>query len=70
MTIFLTLLLKAIKERAIGSPGALCAILAAFDLGRTKVPAMGAGTLLELKDMLLVVLPPLNQVLYPNYHSV
>lgn len=66
---FLTLLLKAIKERAIGSPGALCSILAAFDLGRTKVPAMGADTLLELKDMLLVVLPPLNQVLYPNYHS-
>lgn len=64
VTIFLTLLLKAIRERVIGSPGALCAILSAFDLGDAKLPAMGADALLELKDMLLAVLPPLNQVLY------
>lgn len=62
VTNFMTLLLKAIRERSIGSTGALCAIFAAFDFGGTKVPAMGRDLLFQLKEMLLVVLPPLNQV--------
>lgn len=59
---FLTLLLNGVKERKIGSSGALSAVLAAFDLGGKRVPAMGHDILFQLKDTLLVILPPLNQV--------
>lgn len=62
VTTFLALLLEAIRKRCIGSTGAICAILAAFDVGEAKVPAMGCHELFQLKEMLLVVLPPLNQV--------
>lgn len=60
---FLALVLEAIRKRSIGSTDALCSILAAFDLGYgTRVPAMGRDMLFQLKEMLLVVLPPLNEV--------
>lgn len=60
---FLALVLTAIRKRSIGTTDALCSILAAFDIGYgTRVPAMGRDILFQLKEMLLVVLPPLNQV--------
>ena len=59
----MALVLEAIRNRSIGSTDALSSILAAFDLGYgTRVPAMGRDMLFQLKEMLLVVLPPLNQV--------
>lgn len=63
MANFLALVIEAIRKRSIGSTDALCSILAAFDLGDgTRVPAMGRDMLFQLKEMLLVVLPPLNEV--------
>lgn len=78
VTKFLALVLEAIRARSVGSIGALCAILAAFDVGAVgskgttttatttkvvqQVPAMGRDVLFQLKETLLVVLPPLNQV--------
>lgn len=63
MANFLALVLEAIRKRSIGSTDALCSILAAFDLGYgARVPAMGPDMLFQLKEMLMVVLPPLNQV--------
>lgn len=62
VTTFLTLILTAVSKRWIGSTGVLCAVLAAFDLGGTKMPAMGARVLFQIKEMLVTVLPPLNQV--------
>lgn len=73
VTALLSLVLESIRERSIGSVGALCAVLAAFDLGlgdgtgdagaaKPKVTAMGRDVLFQLKEMLLVVVPPLNQV--------
>ncbi|CBJ49268.1 expressed unknown protein [Ectocarpus siliculosus] len=61
VTSFLALLLEAIRRRAVGSIGALCSFLAAFDQGGASVPAMGRELLYQLKETLLVVLPPLNQ---------
>lgn len=62
VTSFLALLLEAIRRRTVGSIGALCSFLAAFDQGGARVPAMGRELLYQLKETLLVVLPPLNQV--------
>lgn len=59
---FLALLLEAIRRRTVGSIGALCSFLAAFDQGGASVRAMGRELLYQLKETLLVVLPPLNQV--------
>ncbi|CAM9393468.1 unnamed protein product [Ectocarpus sp. 6 AP-2014] len=61
VTSFLALLLEAIRRRTVGSIGALCSFLAAFDQGGASVPAMGRELLYQLKETLLVVLPPLNQ---------
>lgn len=63
VTTFLALVLNAIRERSVGSIGALCAIFAAFDLDGVKVPAMGRDLLFQLKEMLLTIVPPLNQVI-------
>lgn len=59
----LALVLEAIRERKVGSVGALSSILAAFDLNGAKVPVMGHDILLQLNDTLLAVVPSLNQVL-------
>lgn len=59
---FLTLLMEAIRKRSIGTTGTLHAVLSAFGDTGTKVPAMGRDLLLQLKETLLVILPPLNQV--------
>lgn len=65
VTSFLALLLEAIRRRTVGSIGALCSFLAAFDHGGgARVPAMGRDLLYQLKETLLVVLPPLNQVCF------
>ncbi|CAM9835777.1 unnamed protein product [Ectocarpus sp. 13 AM-2016] len=61
VTSFLALLLEAIRQRTVGSIGALCSFLAAFDQEGGSVPAMGRELLYQLKETLLGVLPPLNQ---------
>lgn len=67
MAIFLELLLRAIRERTIGSTGALFALLASLDLDGAKMPALGPHALFQLKEMLVAILPPLNQVRLTTY---